>query len=183
MVRSRRISRNRRSIRGDRPGKVSAKPKKIKNPFYLECQLSQEELTNAIESNPKCKSLIEKEIKNFLDKLEKTDLFDRIGTKIKYKFLVKSVVYDYSDPDYIVAKCSLEKPLDGKSYIAKDALASLKVIIDNTYKEKFNSMNCDGMELRINRFSITDDEQIEYRRTFIQNGRQTWTAYGSLDYR
>ena len=183
MVKSRRISRNRRSIRGGRPGKVSAKPKKIKNPFYLECRLSHDEFTNTIESNPKCKSLIEKEIQIFLDKLEKTNLVDRSGTKIKYNFKVKSVVYDYSDPDYIVVKCSLEKPLDGKSYIAKNALESLKEIIDNTFREHFNSVNCNGTELRINRFSITNDEQIEYRRTFIRNGRQTWTAYGSLDYR
>ena len=107
MVKSRRISRNRRSIRGGRPGKASAKPTKIKNPFYLECQLSPDEFfTKTIESNPKCKSLIENEIKEFLDGLKKTDLLDRQGKKIKYTFNVKSVVYDYSDPDYIFVKCS-----------------------------------------------------------------------------
>ncbi len=177
MVKSRRISRNRlRSIRGGRP-------KKIKNPFYLECRLSRDEFTKTIESNSKCKSLIEKEIKNFLDKLEKTELFDRIGNKIKYNFVVKSVVYDYSDPDYIFVKCSLAKPLDGKSYIAKNALESLKEIVDNKFRETFNTVNCNGTELRINKFQITNDDLIGYRQDYIRNGRQTFTAYGSLEYR
>ncbi len=116
--------------------------------------------------------MIEKEIKNFLDKLEQTNLVDRQGTKIKYNFVVKSVVYDYSDPDYIFVKCSLEKPLDGKTYIAKNALWSLKEIIDNTYREPFNSVNCDGTELRITKLSITREELIGYRQEYIRNGRQ-----------
>lgn len=177
MVKSRRISRNRRSIRGGRPGKVSAKSKKIKNPFYLECWLSHDEFTNTIESNPKCKSLIEKEIQNFLDRLEKTDLLDRQGKKIKYNFKVKSVIYDYSDPDYIFVKCSLEKPLDGKTYIVQNALWSLKEIIDNTYRESFNSVNCNGTELRITKFSITNEELIGYRQEYIRNGRKFLNLY------
>ena len=177
MVKSRRISRNRRSIRGGRPGKASAKPKKIKNPFYLECNLSPHEFTKTIESNPKCKSFIEKEIKEFLDRLEETDLLDRQGKKIKYNFKVKSVVYDYSDPDLIFVKCSLEKPLDGKTYIAQNALWRLKEIIDNTYREPFNSVNCNGTELRITKLSITNEELIGYRQEYIRNGRKFLNLY------
>ena len=83
-----------------------------------------------------------------------------------------------------MVKCSLEKPLDGKTNISQNALWNLKEIVDETYKETCNnSVNCNGTELSVKKFEITNEELIGYRQTYIRNGRQTFTAYGSLEYR